>query len=119
MGKSSLRILIRTIFTTYILTAVFLLILAFSLYQFHLSESQVNLGINVIYIVACFIGGVLAGKAARMKRFLWGFFSGAVYFLVLLAGSFVINKSIGSNMNELALIFAMCAGSGTIGGMIS
>ena len=28
-------------------------------------------------------------------------------------------KMSGSNMNELALIFAMCAGSGTIGGMIS
>ena len=68
-------------------------------------------------IVTCFIGGVLAGKAAKVKRFLWGFFSGTAYFLVLLAVSFLIHKSIGSNMNELALIFAMCAGSGTIGGM--
>ena len=119
MGKSSLRIIIRTIFITYILTAIFLLLLAFGLYQLHLSESQVNLGINVIYIVTCFIGGVLAGKAAKVKRFLWGFFSGTAYFLVLLAVSFLIHQSIGSNMNELALIFAMCAGSGTIGGMIS
>lgn len=119
MGKSSLRILIRTIFTAYILTAVFLLLLAFGLYKFHLSESQVNLGINIIYIAACFIGGVLAGKAAKVKRFLWGFFSGAIYFLILLAVSFLINKNIGGDMNELLLIFAMCAGSGTIGGMIS
>ena len=44
----SLRIIIRTIFITYILTAIFLLLLAFGLYQLHLSESQVNLGINVI-----------------------------------------------------------------------
>ena len=87
MGKSSLRIIIRTIFITYILTAIFLLLLAFGLYQLHLSESQVNLGINVIYIVTCFIGGVLAGKAAKVKRFLWGFFSGTAYFLVLLAVS--------------------------------
>lgn len=119
MGKSSLRIIVRTIFITYILTAVFLLILAFSLYQFHLSEGQVNLGINVIYIVTCFIGGVLAGKAAKVKRFLWGFFSGTVYFLVLLSVSCLVNKGIGSGLNELALIFAMCAGSGTVGGMIS
>lgn len=74
MGKSSLRIIIRTIFITYILTAIFLLLLAFGLYQLHLSESQVNLGINVIYIVTCFIGGVLAGKAAKVKAVFVGIF---------------------------------------------
>lgn len=119
MGKSSMRILIRTIFIAYILTAILLLLLAFGLYQFHLSESQVGLGVNAVYVITCFIGGIIAGKSARMRRFLWGFASGAVYFLILLAVSFLIHKEIGADMQELALIFAMCAGSGTIGGMIS
>lgn len=119
MGKSGLRIMIRTIFTAYILTAVLLLVLAFGLYQFHLSEGQVGLGVNAIYVITCFIGGIIAGKSAKVRRFLWGFASGTVYFLILLAVSFLINKEIGSDMQELLLIFAMCAGGGTLGGMIS
>lgn len=119
MEKSNMRILIRTIFITYILTAVFLLILAFSLYKFHLGEKQVNLGVNVIYVASCFIGGVLAGKAAKFKRFAWGFISGTLYFVVLFGVSWLINKGISGSLNELLLIYAMCAGSGTIGGMIS
>lgn len=119
MRKNNLRILIRTIFITYILTAVLLLVLAFSLYQFHLMENQVNLGVNAIYIIVCLIGGILAGKAAKVRRFIWGLLTGCAYFLILLFVSFLVHKNIGSNINELLLIFAMCAGSGTIGGMIS
>lgn len=119
MEKSNLQILIRTIFITYILTAVFLLILAFSLYKFQLGEKQVNLGVNVIYVASCFIGGILAGKAAKFKRFAWGFISGTVYFLILLGVSYLINKGLSGSINELMMIYAMCTGSGTVGGMIS
>lgn len=119
MGKSNLRIMIRTIFITYILTAVFLLILAFCLYRFHLGEGQVNMGVNGIYIAVCLIGGLLAGKAAKRKRFLWGIITGVSYFAILLCVSFLINKGIGSDVRELLLIAAMCTGSGAIGGMIS
>lgn len=119
MGKSSLRIMIRTIFITYVLTAVLLFILAFLLFHFHLGEGQINMGVNGIYIAACLIGGLLAGKAAKRKRFLWGLITGTVYFLILLAVSFLVNKGIGSSIRELLLIFAMCAGSGIIGGMVS
>lgn len=119
MGKANMRIMIRTIFVAYILTAVFLLVLAFSLYRFHLGENQVNMGVNAIYIAVCLLSGVIAGKMAKRKRFVWGLLTGIVYFLVLLAVSCLINKGIGSDMKELLLIFAMCAGSGTVGGMIS
>lgn len=119
MAKVNLRIMVRTIFITYILTAVFLLILALSLYNFHLGENQVNIGVNIIYVAACLIGGFLAGKAAKHKRFIWGFLTGVIYFIILVLASFLINKGIGSSVRELLLIFAMCAGSGTIGGMLS
>lgn len=119
MARSSFQILIRTLFTAYILTAVFLLALAFGLYRLHLTEFQVEIGINAIYILSCFIAGIAAGKMARIRRFLWGFAAGACYFLILFGISFVIQKQIGSSMRELLLIFAMCSGSGTIGGMIS
>lgn len=115
MGKSSYRILIRALFTSYILTALFLLLLAFGLYRFHLTEPQVEIGINIIYVLSCFISGIVAGKLSRFKRFLWGLAAGACYFLILLGTSFLIKKQIGTSPRELILIFAMCAGSGTIG----
>lgn len=119
MGKANLRTMVRTIFAAYVLTAVLLLVLAFCLYRFQLGEGQVNMGINGIYIAACLIGGLLAGKAAGRRRFLWGLLTGTLYFLILLAVSFLINKGIGSSLKDLLLIYAMCAGSGTVGGMIS
>ncbi|MEF9953839.1 MAG: TIGR04086 family membrane protein [Clostridium sp.] len=119
MGKSNLRIMIRTIFITYILTAVLLLILAFSLYRFHLNENQINMGVNFIYVAVCLFGGLLAGKAAKRKRLIWGSLTGALYVLILFVISVLIHKGIGSSAKELMLIFAMCAGSGAIGGMIS
>ena len=119
MGKSSMRILLRTTLIAYILTAILLLLLAFGLYKFHLSESQVSLGVNAIYVITCFIAGIIAGKSAKVRRFLWGFASGAIYYIILLAVSFLINKQLNASTQELALILAMCAGSATLGGMIS
>ena len=119
MGKSTLRILLRSVFSAYLLTAIFLLLLAFGLYRFHLTESQITLGVNGIYIISCLIGGIIAGKTARVRRFLWGFAGGCIYFFILLAVSFLIERQIGTDAKELFLIFVMCAGGGTVGGMIS
>ena len=119
MGKSTLRILIRSTFTDYLLTAVFLLLLAFGLYKFHLTEAQINLGIKAIYLFVCLISGIIAGKMAKTRRFLWGLLAGAGYFLVLLAVSFLINRHLDSSGRELLLSFVLCAGSGMLGGMIS
>ena len=119
MGKSTLRILIRSTFTAYLLTAIALLLLAFGLYKFHLTEAQINLGIKAIYLFVCLISGIIAGKMAKTRRFLWGFFAGAAYFLILLAVSFLINRHLDSSGRELAFSFVMCAGSGMLGGMIS
>ena len=102
-----------------LLTAIFLAVLAFLLYRFRLQEAQISLGINVIYIIACLIGGILAGKAIRQRRFVWGLLSGALYFLILLAVSFAMNRTLGSDTKELMTVFLMCAGSGTLGGMLS
>ena len=119
MGKSSLRILIRSTLTAYLLTAIALLLLAFGLYKFHLTEAQVNLGVKAVYILVCLISGIIAGKMAKTRRFLWGFLTGAAYFLILLILSLLINRHLDSSGKELLLSFVMCAGSGMLGGMIS
>ena len=112
MGKSKLQAMLRSLLASYLLTAIFLAVLAFLLYRFRLQEAQISLGINVIYIIACLIGGILAGKAIRQRRFVWGLLSGALYFLAM-------NRTLGSDTKELMTVFLMCAGSGTLGGMLS
>lgn len=119
MEKSGLRIFLRSTFTAYLLTAVCLLALALGLYKFHLTESQVGLGVKAIYIFVCIVAGIIAGKMGRSRRFLWGLLAGAAYYLVLFAVSLLIHRELGGSGKEMLLGFAMCAGSGMIGGMIS
>ncbi|MBS6518899.1 MAG: TIGR04086 family membrane protein [Clostridium sp.] len=119
MKPSKLQAVIHGTLISYVLTALLLTALAFLLYRLHLEEGQVSLGINLIYIVSCLAGGFLAGKAVRQRRFLWGFFTGVFYFLILSLVSFAVSRELGIGSRELLTVFLMCAGSGTIGGMIS
>ena len=119
MGKSKLQALIRSLLVSYVLTAVLLAVLAFLLYRLRLGETQISVGVNLIYIFSCLVGGLLAGKAIRQRRFFWGLLSGAVYFLILLSVSFFMNRELGADTMNLLTVFLMCAGSGTLGGMIS
>ena len=80
MKPSKLQAVVRGTLFSYVLTALLLTALAFLLYRFRLGESQVSLGINLVYVVSCLAGGFLAGKAARQRRFLWGLFTGILYF---------------------------------------
>ena len=115
MEKSAIQILLRSSLFSYAATAVFLLLLAFGMYRFQWGEKEITLGVRGIYILA----GLVAGKKAKRRRFLWGFCAGALYFLIFLALSFAIRQSLKETASSLLLSFALCAGSGTIGGMFS
>ena len=108
MKPSKLQAVVRGTLFSYVLTALLLTALAFLLYRFRLGESQVSLGINLVYVVSCLAGG-----------FLWGLFTGILYFLILFFASFAVSRELGAGSRELLTVFLMCAGSGTIGGMVS
>lgn len=119
MGSSKLRAAIRSLFVSYLLAAALLGILAFLLYKFHLKESQVGLAVSGIYVISCFLCGLLMGKAVRRRRFFWGFAAGVLYFAVLLAASCLLGKGFPADTGQLVRTFIMCAASSTIGGMLS
>ena len=50
---------------SYGLTGLFLLLLAFLLFQFELGEGAAAAGIVFIYVVSCLAGGFAAGDIAR------------------------------------------------------
>ena len=99
MGKRDLYMekavfIIKCMLGAYILTAGLLLLLAFLLYRFGLSEKVVSICIIAVYIIVTFLAGLLAGKKEKRKKFLWGLAMGALYFGILVVVSLAVNKGV-------------------------
>ena len=60
----------------YLITGGLLLLLAALLYKLHLSEQVVTIGIILIYVVSTLLSGMIAGKRAGTKKYLWGLVQG-------------------------------------------
>jgi len=124
MGKKELYtekavFIIKCMLGAYILTAGLLLLLAFILYRFGLSEKVVSVCIIGIYIAVTFLAGLLAGKKEGKRKFLWGLGMGLLYFGILVAVSLVVNKGVEDVAGNMLTVFFLCAGSGMLGGMVS
>ena len=124
MGKKEIYMekvifIIKCMLGAYILTAGLLLLLAFMLYRFGLSEKVVSICIILVYIIVTFLAGLLAGKREGRKKFLWGLMMGVLYFGILVAVSLVVNRGLEDVAGNLMTVFFLCAGSGMLGGMVS
>ena len=121
-GKNKLDYL-KDIFVSllggYGITFLGIVILAFLLLMFQISEDMVDVGIIIIYILACLGTGIIIGKRTKMKKFLWGMLAGGMYFLVLLLMSVILQNSFGKEGRDIVTVLFICVGSGTLGGMIS
>lgn len=119
MEHSAPKVFMRSLLFSYLLSGLLLLAISFALYRFRLKESQVQVAVNLVYILSCALAGFIAGKGIKKSRFFCGLGAGILYFLVLLAVSFAINKGLTATTQELAVAMAFCAGSGIIGGVLS
>ncbi len=117
--KNKPLVIISTLLIMYVITGLALLALALLLFKMQLSENIVSISIMVIYIISCLIGGLVAGRRLKVRRFLWGVAVGAVYFAVLLIGSLLMNRGISSDAVHVVTTLIMCMAAGMIGGMIS
>lgn len=102
---------------SYVLTGIMLLVLTFLLYRFQLSGKAVSAGVIVIYIASTFLGGFLAGKKAKTRKFIFGLMMGIGYFAVLAVLTFLTGCG-GSGTGFLTSLM-LCAGGGMLGGMLS
>mgnify|MGYP003311588208 CR=1 FL=1 len=121
-GKSKtdyVKDVLVSLFGGYGITFLGIVILAFLLLMLQISEDMVDIGIIIIYVLACLTAGVIIGKRTKMKKFLWGMFAGGMYFLVLLVMSLILHNTLGGAGKDIITVFLICAGSGTLGGMIS
>lgn len=119
LSGEGILFIMKCLLFSYVLTAGLLLLLALLLYRFSLQEKIVNIGIIVIYIAVTFLAGLLAGKRAGSRKFLWGLCMGTLYFAVLALVSLAVNRSIADVATNFVTVFCLCAGSGMLGGMLS
>lgn len=110
--------MMKALLLSYAITGILLLGLAFLLYKLGLGESQVNLGIMVIYIVSCLAGGFYMGRKGKSRRFLWGMGLGFGYAALLWGVTYLTERS-GGDLKEAVLMFFICVLGGALGGMLS
>lgn len=119
VGGMPVAFLLKSLLFSYILTGVFLAILSFLLYKLGLGEKVVAIAIIGIYVTATFFAGFVAGKKMQNRKFLWGLLEGVAYFLILAVISAFAGEEGVSFGKTFFTTFALCAGGGTLGGMLS
>ena len=110
---------LKALLASYIVTGILLLLLTMALYKMELNEKMVSAAIVAIYVMATLIGGILIGKMAKVKRFIWGLGLGIAYFALLLLITLGVYHTQNGDGANLVTTFILCAGGGMVGGMIS
>ena len=118
MGRKMMWML-KSLLASYIATTVLLMILTLLVYKLEIGERVVSAGIVFIYILSTMVGGLLIGKMAQTRRFIWGIGLGMFYFLLLLLITFGIYRTLNSDVSNMITTWILCVGGGMIGGMIS
>ena len=111
--------LLKSLLASYIATMIMLMILTLFVYKLEIGERVVSAGIVSIYILSTMVGGLLIGKMAQTRRFIWGIGLGMVYFLLLLLITLGVYRTINSDMANMITTWILCIGGGMIGGMLS
>lgn len=110
---------LQTLFVSYAITGILLIILAMFLYKLKLGEKEVAAAIVGIYVISTGIGGVIIGKRMKKKRLFWGLGLGIGYFVLLFAITLGIYHSFQGNNTQILTTLLLCASGGMLGAMIS
>lgn len=118
MKRNVLQVL-KAVIVVAAVTSVLLLLLAFLLFKFNLSDGLIMAGIIIIYVVSNFVGGFIIGKVRGEKKFIWGIIVGLVFFVSLSVLSLIVTGELyGSGLRALGAL-AACVIGGMLGGMCS
>ena len=101
---------IKGLIVSYLVSGAGLLLLALLLLKYQLDERKVSAGILAVYILSGLSGGIYMGKTAERKRYLWGM----LMLLTIFSGA-----GTGSGVKGAFLTLLICAGSSTLGAMVT
>lgn len=117
--KKNIITMVKTLLFMSVTTGLLILLMSFLFYKTHISDSGINVGVIVTYLLSTFIGGFIYGKIKDRRKFLYGMMIGAIYFCVLAVCSYIISGSIGVVTKDGIMALLCCVGGGMIGGMVS
>ena len=118
VGRKVMWVL-KSLLISYVVTLILLMILALLLYKLDIGEGLVSAGIVSIYVISTLAGGILIGKMARNKRFIWGIGLGMGYFLILFLITLAVYRTINTDVLNVITTWILCTCGGMIGGMMS
>lgn len=110
--------LVKLLLAAYIITGIILAVLAFLLWKSSPPSELISGGILFAYVISCFAGGLLLGKRAGKRKYLWGILFGVIYFAVILVMSLCFNGIVGEPIKNAVTVFALCCAGGMFGGML-
>ena len=110
---------IKSLIVSYLVSGAGLLLLALLLLKYQLDERKVSAGILAVYILSGLSGGIYMGKTAERKRYLWGMILGSIYWGILMLLTIFSGAGTGSGVKGAFLTLLICAGSSTLGAMVT
>ena len=110
---------IKCLIVSYLVSGAGLLLLALLLLKYQLDERKVSAGILAVYILSGLSGGIYMGKTAERKRYLWGMILGSIYWGILMLLTIFSGAGTGSGVKGAFLTLLICAGSSTLGAMVT
>ena len=113
------KVILKSLLFSYAVTGVFLLFLAFLLFQFDLGETPIAAGIMAVYVLSCLLGGFVAGKIMRKEKYLWGLLLGLFYYLLLMTVSVIVRGKPDMSILHAVNTCLLCICGVTLGGMLS
>lgn len=111
--------ILKSLLVSYGITGILLMLLAAALYKLELNEGSVSAAVSAIYVVSNLMGGIVIGKLAKVRRFLWGLGLGILYFVLLLLITFGVYHTLSGDGAHLMTALVLCAAGGMAGAMIS
>lgn len=111
--------ILKSLLVSYGITGILLMLLAAALYKLNLNEGSVSAAVSAVYVVSNLMGGIMIGKLAKVRRFLWGLGLGILYFVLLLLITFGVYHTWNGDSVHLMTALVLCAGGGMAGAMIS
>lgn len=110
---------VKTLLISYAVTVILLFLFALILYKMKLSGTQASIGVTVIYLLSCGLGGFITGKQMRTRRLLWGLLSGVLYFTVLFLLSMLSGGGLSADLKNLFTVLGTCLAGSAAGAIIS
>ena len=109
----------KILIVMYGVTAMLLFLLAFLLQKLQWERGMISIGISIVYLLSCFVGGFFIGKTMGRQKFLWGILLSVCYVLTMMAVSLIFQHGFHSSGMACLTNVCLCLGGGMLGGMVS